>query len=162
MLLVALGACGRTSEGPSAPGSATGATERVSGGAAAGSTTVAAARDGSDPSPVNGLSAADLRVVVDAPGAPSTRALAGPVADRVAVGGRTVWRVTVPGAFTVRDARVVVEVGGRVVGQGVLTPDLGRLVAATADGSGLVAGAPVAYRYEGGPSVPAGTLAVRR
>jgi hypothetical protein len=152
LLLVALGACGRASERQTASADATG-----------GSTTVVApAGVGSDPSPVPGLSASDLRTVVEAPGALSTRALPGPVADPVVVGGRTVWRVTVPGTFTVRDARVVVEVGGRPIGQGVLTPDLGRLVAATADPAGLVAGAPVAYRYEGGPSVPAGNLAVRR
>lgn len=115
------------------------------------------------PSPVSGLDAAQLREAVQAPVAGSTRARRGPSVDRVGVtGGPRVWRITIPGEFAARSARVSVSVGDRVVGQGVVTGDLQALVAVTTDGTGLVAGAPVSYRWEGDEPIAAGRLEVAR
>lgn len=129
------------------------------------STTVAAeVPSGDGASPVDGLTAAQLRQVVEAPPAPAPAAQRrnGPVADRVAVAGRTVWRITVPGTFDVLSAQVVVAVGGRDVGIGVLTPDLDALVAVTTDPAVVAAGAPVTYRWGAADPVAAGALEVVR
>jgi hypothetical protein len=165
LLVASAAACSRAPQGSG--------TERVGAGAPPASSTTAApaptttvaapASSGTDASPAPGLSAAQLREAVEAPLAQRDRATTGPVAERVTLAGGVVrWRVVVPGSFTVRDARVVVEVGGVAIGQGVLTPDLARLVAVTAEAGPLRNGAPVTFRYEGGASQPAGTLAVRR
>lgn len=116
-----------------------------------------------DASPVAGLDAAQLQQAVEAPSRATTRSLAGPSAERVALAdGTQVWRVRVPGAFQARSARVAISVGDRVVGEGVLASDLSSITAVTTDGSGLVAGRPVSFQWEGGPSVAAGALAVIR
>jgi len=110
---------------------------------------------------VDGLTPAELKAVIDAPGSASTRAVTGPYAERVSAGGGTYWRVTIPGSFPVRDARVRVQVGSRQVGEGVVANDLGALVAVSADGRGLTSGAAVSYQWEGSPSTAAGKLVVR-
>ncbi|WP_421121191.1 hypothetical protein ACE2AJ_07780 [Aquihabitans daechungensis] len=128
------------------------------------STTAPVAPDeGSAPSPVDGLEAGQLKAVLEAPVSGSVRSAAGPTVDQVTLpDGTHVWRVRVPGPFTVRSARIAVTVGGRQVGEAVLAPDLQSITAVTTDGRGLTAGRPVSYQWEGGPSVPAGTLAVVR
>lgn len=113
------------------------------------------------PSPVDGLDSAQLREVVDAP-APANRRSAGPVADQVAVADRTLWRVTVPGDFDLLGSRITVSIGGTDVGEGIVAPDLSRLVAIVADPAALVAGAPVTYRWGSGEPVSAGALEVAR
>jgi hypothetical protein len=119
--------------------------------------------DGGAPSPVAGLTAAELRAAVEAPSSATTRAATGPTAERVSLGdGRTVWRVRIPGEVPVRAARVEVLVGGRSIGEGIVAPDLSSLSVVTVDGAGLVAGAPVATRWEGATAEPAGTLVVAR
>lgn len=126
------------------------------------STTAAPAVGPAAPSPVDGLDAAELQAALAAP-LGSTARSAGPVADRVTLDdGTTVWRVRVPGDFDARSARVSISVGGRVVGEGVLAPDLAAITAVSTDGAGLTAGRPVTYQWEGGPSVAAGNLAVAR
>lgn len=118
---------------------------------------------GSAASPVDGLDAAQLQQAVDAPAPGSARSAPGPTVDQVTLAdGTRVWRVRVPGAFQARSARVAVTVGNRLVGEGVLAGDLGSITAVTTDGSGLTPGQPVSYRWEGGPSVAAGTLGVAR
>lgn len=93
----------------------------------------------------------------------SSRTLRGPVAERLVLAdGTGLWRVRIPGPFPARSARVAVLVAGRVVGAGMVTADLGALVAVTPDASGLTAGAAVSYRWEGQDAVAAGTLAVVR
>lgn len=124
--------------------------------------TVAGSAGAPAASPVDGLTPAELRTAVEAPASVSTRAVSGPVAERVVVGGRSVWRVRIPGSFPVRSARVQVLVGSRIVGLGLEGPDLGALLAVTVDGSGLVAGAPVSYQWEGSRPVAAGRLVVAR
>lgn len=114
-------------------------------------------------SPVPGLDAAQLQAAVEAPQAGSTRAATGVTLDQVTLAdGTRVWRVRIPGSFTARSARVFVTVGSRLVGEGVLARDLGSLTAITTDGTGLTAGQPVSYQWEGGPVVAAGRLAVIR
>lgn len=111
---------------------------------------------------VAGLTPAELRTVLDAP-VPATRARSGPVAERVALaGGRSAWRVRIPGRFPVRSARAFVSVGGRRIGLGAVGPHLTSLVAVSPDGTGLVAGAVVSYRWEGSEPVVAGRLQVVR
>ena len=114
------------------------------------------------PSPVDGLTAAELRSVVEAPPAGGERRRTGPVADRVTVGGRTVWRITIPGTYELLSSRIVVAVGGTDVGEGVVAPDLTALVAVAPDPGVLVAGAPVTYRWGAGEPVAAGALEVVR
>lgn len=116
------------------------------------------------PSPVEGLTAAELRSAVEAPPAPALagRRGRGPVADQVTVGGRTVWRITIPGTFDVLSSRIVVAVGGRDVGEGVVTADLSALVAVATDPAVVVAGAPVTYRWGATAPVEAGRLEVVR
>ncbi len=114
-------------------------------------------------SPVDGLEAGQLKAILEAPLAGSTRSASGPTVDQVTLpDGMHVWRVRVPGTFAARSARIAVTVGGRRVGEAVLAPDLQAITAVTTDGSGLTAGRSVSYQWEGGPSVPAGTLAVVR
>jgi hypothetical protein len=112
---------------------------------------------------VDGLTAAELRSVVAAP-SPSAagRRRTGPVAEQVAVGGRTVWRITIPGTYELLSSRIVVAVGGTDVGEGVVAPDLTALVAVAPDPAVLVAGAPVTYRWGAGEPVAAGALEVVR
>jgi hypothetical protein len=111
---------------------------------------------------VAGLSPAELRQVVTAPPSIATRAVTGPVAEQVTVAGRKVWRVRIPGHFPVRDARVVVIVGTRQVGQGIVASNLGSLTAVSPDGTGLVSGAPVRFQWEGTRATSAGRLEVVR
>ncbi|HEU5151798.1 MAG TPA: hypothetical protein VFU19_14955 [Iamia sp.] len=114
-------------------------------------------------SPVDGLSAAQLRTVVEAPpSGTAARRRTGPVADRVTVDGRTVWRITIPGTYDLLSSRITVTVGGTDVGEGIIAPDLTALVAVVADPAVLVAGAPVAYRWGAGDPVAAGRLEVAR
>ena len=172
LLIVTLTACGRSASStepvhagapvgsPTAPAPTTTTTGPTTTGPT--TTTVAGDAGPPDPSPVANLTPTDLRRVVEAPGPRSTRSLAGPTADRVTVSGRTVWRVRIPGRFAVRDARVEVLAGDRVVGIGIVGPGLTSLVAVTEDGAGLVPGAPVSYRWEGAAAVSAGSLAVVR
>jgi len=116
------------------------------------------------PSPVDGLSAAELRAVVEAPPSPSPtgRPAVGPVADQVTVAGRTVWRITIPGTYELLSSRIVVAVGGRDVGEGVVLPDLTALVAAALDPAVVVEGALVTYRWGANDPVEAGPLDVVR
>lgn len=117
----------------------------------------------SDASPVAGLDATELQAALAAPGGASGRSLSGPIVDQVTLAdGTRVWRVRVPGTFTARSARVSISVGGRLVGEGVLASDLGSITAVTTDGTGLTAGRPVSYQWEGGPTVAAGKLGVAR
>ncbi len=134
-------------------------------------TTVASAADpapadpAADPgaSPVAGLDAAQLQAAVEAPQGGAARSLGGVTLDQVTLDdGTHVWRVRIPGTFTARSARVSLSVGSRVVGTGVLARDLGSITAITTDGTGLTAGQPVTYQWEGGPVVAAGRLAVGR
>lgn len=125
-------------------------------------TTLIGAEGAPDPSPVARLSAVDLRRLVAGAAAPTTRSVSGPTVQQVAASGRTYWRIRIPGSVPARSARIEVLVGGRVVGQGFETPALDALVAVTADGSGLVAGAPVTYRWGDSAPVAAGALAVVR
>lgn len=114
-------------------------------------------------SPVEGLAADELLAAVTAPLPEVARRSSGPTADRVTLAdGTTVWRVRIPGPTPARSARVTVAVGDREVGPGVPPPDLGALVAVTTDGTGLVAGAPVTYQWEGSEPVSAGALEVVR
>lgn len=118
---------------------------------------------GTEASPVEGLTADELRAVIGATASASVRSAAGPIADRVsAPGGARVWRVRIPGTFVARSARAVITVGGRTVGEGVLAADLRSLTAVTIDGTGLVAGAAVAVVWEGADPVGAGRLVVVR
>jgi hypothetical protein len=114
-------------------------------------------------SPVDGLRADQLKAALEAPVAAAARSRSGPTVDQVVLAdGTRVWRVRVPGSFEARSARLAIDVGGRRVGLGVLAADLQAVTAVTTDGSGLLAGSAVSYRWEGGPSVPAGSLAVVR
>lgn len=125
----------------------------------------AGAGTGGAASTVDGLTAAELREAVEAPeSAPVGRdRTSGPVAQRVRLAsGATVWRVRIPGRFPVRSARVVVSVGGRQLGEGVPGSRLQSLVAVTRDAGAIVEGAAVTYAWAGGPTVPAGRLAVIR
>ena len=118
---------------------------------------------GTAPSPVDGLLADQLTAAIEAPLPTGARSAGGPVVDRVVLAdGTRVWRIRIPGAFQARSARVEVSVGGRRVGEAVLAADLQAILAVTADGTGLTSGRPVSYQWEGGPSVPAGTLTVIR
>jgi hypothetical protein len=137
------------------------ASDGTAAGGAPSTTEVASSPAGTDASPVEGLDAQQLADLVAVPSR-STRALAGPSVEVVRSGGTTAWRVRVPGRTPVRAARVQVLVGGRVVGLGIPAADLGSLTAVTLDGSGLVAGAPVALRWEGSEPQAVGTLAVVR
>ena len=124
-------------------------------------TTVAPAGGSEGASPVDGLAPDDLRTVVEAPR--RDRARRGPVADRVALAdGRSAWRVTIPGEFPLRSARLTVSVGERDVGVGIATPDGGALVAVTLNGDGLVDGAEVTWGAPGAAPTEAGPLAVIR
>ena len=119
--------------------------------------------EGSDASPVDGLTAEELVAAVTAPQRGRTARPTSPTVDQVVLAdGTRVWRVRVPGAFPARSARVTVSVGGREVGQGITAPDLGAITAVTTDGTGLRAGAAVSYQWEGSPPVAAGTLEVAR
>ena len=118
---------------------------------------------GTAASPVEGLTADELRAAVEAPVPAANRRAVGPTVDQVTLAdGTRVWRVRVPGAFPARAARVEVQVGGRRVGEGVLAPDLQSITAVTTDGSGLTAGRPVTFRWEGGPLEAAGPLELAR
>jgi hypothetical protein len=114
-------------------------------------------------SPVRGLSPAQLRAaVLAAPSGPAKRS-GGATVERIDLpDGPTVWRVRIPGRFPVRAERATVAVGARDVGEGIVTPQLDALVAVTTDPAGLVAGAPVTYRWGQEPSVAAGKLEVAR
>jgi hypothetical protein len=126
-------------------------------------TSVPTVAGGTAASPVEGLDAAQLQQAVEAPSPASTRSAAGAMVDQVTLpDGTRVWRVRIPGDFRARSARVAVSVGRRLVGEGVLARDLQSITAVTTDGSGLTAGQPVSYRWEGGSSVAAGNLAVVR
>ena len=153
LLALVLASCSR-----SAPSS------NVTAGSAAGeptTTVVAVTADGD--SPVAGVSPSALRAAVEQPAPASSRALRGAVAERIVLAdGTALWRIRIPGPFPVRAARSSVLVGDRVVGAGIVTADLGSMVAVTADATGLTAGAPVSVRWEGQPSEAAGTLAVAR
>ena len=110
-----------------------------------------------------GLTADQLRAAVEASVPAANRRAVGPTVDQVTLAdGTRVWRVRVPGAFPARAARVEVQVGGRRVGEGVLAPDLQSITAVTTDGSGLTAGRPVTFRWEGGPLEAAGPLELAR
>lgn len=125
-----------------------------------GTTVVAPAGDPGE-SPVDGLDAAELQAAVVAPVPPAASRAARPTVDRVALpDGRTVWRVRIPGTVPARSARATISVGDREIGVAVTPPDLSALVAVTTDGTGLVAGAPVTYRWEGAEAVAAGALEV--
>ncbi|HEX7133254.1 MAG TPA: hypothetical protein VF228_11795 [Iamia sp.] len=115
-------------------------------------------------SPVDGLTAAELRAVVEAPPAPAPtgRRRTGPVADEVPVGDGTVWRITIPGRHEVLSSRIIVAIGGQDVGEGVVAPDLTALVVVVTDPAVVVAGAPVTYRWGAGDPVEAGPLEVVR
>lgn len=118
---------------------------------------------GSDPSPVEGLTAGELRAALDAPVGSSVRSAPGPTAERVALpDGTRVWRVRIPGDFPVRAARVQVLVAGETVGEGVVGSDLGSLTAVAPDGVPLRTGDPVAYRWDGGTEIAVGRLVVVR
>lgn len=182
MLAVWTSGCGGGSEpvqagaeaepGPSsAPGPEPGASTEVAPGAdptspldEAASTTQAAEPPPADgPSSVEGLSAAELQAVVEAPGpATGARRQAGPLADQVAVGGRTVWRITIPGTYDLLSSQIVVSVGGRDVGTGVVSSDLATLVAVTTDPALVVPGAAVTHRWGAGAPVDSGPLEVVR
>lgn len=153
---VLVGGCGG---GPPTDRVAVGAAPTVS--ASSDPTVVPAAEAAA--STVDGLDAAQLREAVEAP-EPAGRARAsGPVAQPVRLAsGTTVWRVRIPGRFAVRSARVVVSVGGRQLGEGVPGSHLQSLVVVTRDPRGIVDGAPVTYRWAGGPTVGAGRLVVVR
>lgn len=117
----------------------------------------------SDASPVAGLDASQLQQAVEAPASGAARSRSAATADQVTLAdGTRVWRVRVPGSFEARSARVAISVGSRVVGEGVLAGDLTSITAVTTDGTGLSAGQPVSFQWEGGPSIAAGTLAVIR
>jgi hypothetical protein len=119
--------------------------------------------EGTAASPVEGLSAAELRAAVEIEPSGAVRRLGGPTLESVRTPqGATVLRVRIPGPFPVRAARVEVLVGDRTVGEGIVAPDLSALTAVTLDGSGLVAGAPVSYRWEGAEPVAVGPLGVVR
>ncbi len=125
--------------------------------------TTASPVGGDAASPVDGLDAGQLQQAVQAPVSGTARSAAGATVDQVTLAdGTHVWRVRVPGAFPARSARVAVSVGNRVIGEGVLAGDLRAITAVTTDGTGLTAGQPVSYQWEGGRSVAAGTLAVIR
>lgn len=171
-IVVSLAACGDASDpietGAEAGTASTAVTSPVS--TEAGATTVpadptttttASGPTTPQPSPVDGLTSVQLRTLVEAP-TPTERRSAGPVADRVSVDGRTLWRVVIPGSFDLLAARITVSVGGTDVGEGVVAPDLSRLVAVVTDPAALVAGAPVAYRWGAGDPVAAGALEVVR
>ena len=150
-----LGACGReASPDPVRTASAP---------AAADATSAPDPVGGAGASPVEGLTPEQLREAVTAPSGESARRATGPVAEQVVLGdGTKVWRVRVPGSFPVRDARVAISVGARVVGEGVTAPDLASITAVSVDGTGLRSGAKVSYRWEGSEPVAAGTLTVVR
>jgi hypothetical protein len=151
--LVIIAGCGRSSGGESVGAGRPASTATP----AAGPTTTTTAAGAS---PVANLTPMDLRRVVEAAGTTPTRALRGPVAERITVGDRTVWRIRIPGRFEARSARVRVSVGGTVVGAGMVAPHLDALVAVTADPALIVRGAPVTYQWEGSQPVAAGPLAV--
>jgi hypothetical protein len=114
-------------------------------------------------SPVDGLKAAQLKAALEVPVGGAVRSAPGPTVDQVTLpDGTHVWRVRVPGPFAARSARIAVTVGGRRVGEAVQSADLQAITAVTTDGTGLTAGRPVTYQWEGGPSMRAGTLAVVR
>lgn len=129
------------------------------------STTTAEIAPGGDPgpSPVDGLDAAQLREAVTAPPTPASRARPGPVAERVTLAdGRTVWRVRIPGSFTLRSAQARISVAGRDLGVAASPPSLDSLVAVTIGDEGLLDGAPVTYRWGTEDPIAAGALAVVR
>lgn len=151
VLLGAISACGSEAAGPIAAGSSGGAT------------TSSLASGGSAESPVEGLSADQLKAALQAPLSSTLRNAAGPTADLVATSaGQTAWRVRVPGQFAARGARVSISVGGELVGEAVLAPDLGSIATVTTDAGPLRSGAAVTYQWEGSDPVPAGTLTVIR
>lgn len=127
-------------------------------------TTTAPPSGASAASPVAGLDAAELQAALALPSGPAGRTLrSGPTVDQVTLDdGTRVWRVRVPGDFTARSARVSISVGARQVGEAVLAPDLQSITAVTTDGTGLGAGRPVTYQWEGSPAVAVGNLAVIR
>lgn len=150
-----LSGCGRASS-PEPVRTASGA-----GSSSAGQPSVTEPQAGA--SPVDGLTPEQLREAVTAPSGTATRAARGPVAEQVVLAdGTKVWRVRIPGPFPVRDARVAVLVGSRVIGEGILAPDLGSISAVTVDGTGLRSGAAASYRWEGSAAVAAGPLTVVR
>lgn len=127
-------------------------------------TTTAPPSGPSAASPVPGLDAVELQAALAAPSGATARTIrTGPTVDQVILeDGTRVWRVRVPGAFTARSARVSISVGNREVGEGVLAPDLQSITAVTTDGTGLSAGRPVTYQWEGSSAVVVGNLAVIR
>ena len=151
VLLAAISGCGSEAAGPVAAGSSGGAT------------TSSPASEGSAESPVDGLTAEQLKTALQAPLSETLRNAAGPTADRVATsGGQTAWRVRVPGQFNARGARVSISVGGELVGEAVLAPDLASIATVTTDAGPLRSGAAVSYQWEGSDPVPAGNLTVIR
>jgi hypothetical protein len=125
--------------------------------------TTAPASGPSAASPVPGLDATELQAALAAPVGASTRSSRAATVDQVTLAdGTRVWRVRVPGTFTARSARASISVGDRRVGEAVLAPDLRSMTAVTTDGTGLTAGTPVTYQWEGSSSVPAGNLGVAR
>jgi hypothetical protein len=164
VMAVGLNACGGGSE-PVETGAGAEAAPTAPDPTGPGTPTTATAEEppaATGPSPVEGLTAAELRSVVEAPPTPAGRRRTGPVADRVTVGGRAVWRITIPGTYELLSSRIVVAVGGTDVGEGVVAPDLSALVAVATDPAVLVAGAPVTYRWGAGEPVAAGALEVVR
>lgn len=119
---------------------------------------------GDAPSPVEGLTADELRAALAAPASDrATRARrTGPVAEPVTVAGRTLWRITIPAEAELLSSAIVVAVGGTDVGEAVATPDLTALVAVTADAAAVRAGQAVTYRWGAGSPIDAGTLEVVR
>lgn len=177
-LVLMVAGCGRGSSGepvvagspstsaelaPTGPSSSTAPTPSTVPGSSTSTTTATDASGEEDPSPVANLTPTDLRRVVEAPVATTLRSAPGPAADRVELsGGRTAWRVRIPGRFAVRAARAVVVVGDRTVGEAIVAVDTSALVAVTLDGTGLVAGAAVSYQWEGSEPVAVGGLEVAR
>ncbi len=119
---------------------------------------------GDAPSPVEGLTADQLREAVEAPSSAAAvqARRRGPVAEPITVAGRSLWRVTVPGRFQILSSAIVVAVGGHDVGEGVVADDLASLVVVTADPAPLVAGAAVTFRWGAGAPTAAGSLEVVR
>lgn len=154
---------GSAGQDPAAAPTTTTTTTAAASGAGA-TTTVATGTEGEpSPSVVAGLTPEQVRAAALAPPNATARRAPGATVEVVTLAsGAKVWRVRIPGTFDARTARAAVSVGDRVVGTGILTPQLDALLAVTTDGTGLVAGAAVSYRWEGSAPVAAGTLGVAR
>lgn len=125
-------------------------------------------------SPIVGLSPAELKAVVEAPG-PAHRSVT-PVSVGVDVvrvptvagdpgaraAGREVARILIFGSHPVRAIGASVFLDGRPVGPGLLTSDGSALVAVLTDSSLAKPGAVVTYRYGSAPPTLAGGLPAGR